>query len=84
MKGFARMLNSTHLSHSFELLILLQFLSPQRNCWLDDAASLYCKTNTAKRNKGKGSNLMSFARRLVSCVGALFPLVYPELFLNPG
>lgn len=62
-------------------------------CWLDDAASLYCKTNRESvRARGEKKNKKEIKRAIGchllrgqgSCVGALFPLVYPELIPNPG
>lgn len=54
MKGFARMLNSAHLSHKLRPAASAAVEHFHRNSWLDDAASVYCKTNReGERERGK-------------------------------
>lgn len=84
VKGFARELNGTHLSRASELLFLLWLsISPEIVAeMMQHHFTVKPGVRRGGEEKNKESNLMSFAERPVSCVGALFPLVYPKLLLN--
>lgn len=85
MKGFARMLNSTHLSSNSRAAVSAAVEHFPRNCWLDDAASLHHK-KPKERERGEKikGNSISFAERQSSCVGALFPSCLPRAVSQPG